>query len=80
MRNETSQPPFPLALVDNTSAPVHSAPDHGCITTCPSGGSRTPPQPFDEQLDGVSDALASGLCGSWMVPFRHAGRTARTDA
>ena len=63
MRNGTSQSPFRLALGDNHCAPVRPAPGHGYVTTCPQGGGRTSPWPYVEWLDGVSDALASGLCG-----------------
>jgi hypothetical protein len=75
MRNGTSQSPFRLALGDNPCAPVRPAPGHGSVTTCPQGGSRTSPWPYVEWLDGVSDALASGLCGFGTSPLRHAGQT-----
>jgi hypothetical protein len=75
MRNGTSQSPFRLALGDNHWAPVRPAPGHGSVTTCPQGGGRTSPWPSVEWLDGVSDALASGLCGGGTSPLRHAGQT-----
>ena len=75
MRKGTSQSPFRLALGDNPGAPVRPAPGHGYVTTCPQGGGRTSPWPYVEWLDGVSDALASGLCGCGTSPLRHAGQT-----
>ncbi len=75
MRNGTSQSPFRLALGDNPCAPVRPAPGHGYVTTCPQGGGRTSPWPYVEWLDGVSDALASGLCGCGTSPLHHAGQT-----
>ena len=75
MRNGTSQSPFRLALGDNHCAPVRPAPGHGFVTTGPQGGGRTSPWPYVEWLDGVSDALASGLCGFGTSPLRHAGQT-----
>ena len=75
MRNGTSQSPFRLALGDNHFAPVRPAPGHGYVTTCPQGGGRTSPWPYVAWLDGVSDALASGLCGFGTSPLRHAGQT-----
>ena len=75
MQNGTSQSPFRLALGDNPCAPVRPAPGHGYVTTCPQGGGRTSPWPSVEWLDGVSNALASGLCGGGTSPLRHAGQT-----
>ena len=70
MRNGTSLSPFRLALGDNPGAPVRPAPGHGSVTTCPQGGGRTSPWPSVERLDGVSDALASGLYGCGTPPHR----------
>ena len=75
MRNGTSQSPFRLALDDNPGAPVRPAPGHGAVRTGPQGGGRTSPWPSVEWVDGVSDALASGLCGGGPSPLRHAGQT-----
>ena len=75
MRNGTSQSPFRLALSDNPGAPVRPAPGLGPVTTGPQGGSRTSLRPYVEWLDGVSGALASGLCGCGTSPLRHAGQT-----
>jgi hypothetical protein len=75
MRNGTSQSPFRLALGENPCAPVRPAPGHGFVATCPNGGGRTSPGPYDEWLDGVSVAPASGLCSGGTAPLRHAGQT-----
>ena len=77
MRNGTSQSPFRLALGDNPCAPVRPAPGHGYVTTCPQGGGRTSPWPSVEWLDGVSDALASGLCGFGTSGLRPSATPAR---